>query len=111
MDHVLNIQVDKCDTVYTYLDKIAHLANNLSNAVLFRERQMITSAKKQVSEWTDNEKEIRNEAETMVQYLGNTRRIPKSGVLSYSFMEKLLRATHNPDFFAEGLPKIGRAHV
>ena len=105
MYRVLNIQVDKCDAVYTYLDRVAHLTNNLSNAVLFRERQMITSAKKDVKEWTDNEKEIRDEVETTIQYLGNTRRIPKSGVLSYNFMEKLLRATHNPDFFAEGLPK------
>ena len=72
MYRVLNIQVDKCDFVYTYLDKVAHLTNNLSNAVLFRERQMITSAKKDVKEWTDNEKEIRDEVETTIQYLGNT---------------------------------------
>ena len=105
MYRILNIQVSNSDTVYAYLDRIAHLTNNLSNAVLFRERQMITSAKKEIIAWTDNEKEIRKEAETTIQYLGSTRKIPKSGVLSYSFMEKLLRATHNPDFFAEGLPK------
>ena len=105
MYRVLNIQVDNSCAVYAYLDRIAHLSNNLSNAVLFRERQMITSAKKDVCEWTDNEKEIRTEAETTIQYSGNILRIPKSGVLSYSFMEKLLRATYNPDFFAEGLPK------
>lgn len=105
MYRILNVHVNRNDAVYPYLDRIAHLANDLSNAVLFRERQMITSAKKNVSEWTENEIEIRNEAEITVQYFGNTRKIPKSGVLSYYFMEKLLRVTHNPDFFAEGLPK------
>ena len=105
MYRILNVRVNRDDAVYPYLDRIAHLANNLSNAVLYRERQMITSAKKNVSEWTENEKEIRAEAENTVQYFGNTRMIPKSGVLSYYFMEKLLRVTHNSDFFAEGLPK------
>ena len=46
MYRILNIQVDNSCAVYAYLDWIAHLSNNLSNAVLFRERQMITSAKK-----------------------------------------------------------------
>ena len=105
MFRVLNIQINSKDSIYEYLDKTAHLANNLSNAVLFRERQMITSAKKDVSKWTENEKEIREEVNKTVEYSGNTRRISKSGVLSYNFMEKLLRATLNPDFFAEGLPK------
>lgn len=105
MYRVLNVQVCSSDTIYTYLDKTAHLANNLSNAVLFRERQMITSAKKSVEDWTDNEKEIRKEAETTIQNSTKYRRIPDSGVLSYNFMEKMLRFTNNPDFFAEGLPK------
>ena len=105
MYRILNVNVNRDDAVYPYLDRIAHLANNLSNAVLYRERQMITSAKKNVSQWTENEKEIRNEAEKTALDSGNTRHIPKSGVLSYSFIEKLLRTTHNPDFFAEGLPK------
>ena len=105
MYRILNIRVSESDAVYAYLDRIAHLSNNLSNAVLFRQRQMITSAKKDVKDWTDNEKEIRNEVEATIQYLGNTRKIPKSGVLSYNFTERVLRATQNPDFFAEGLPR------
>ena len=105
MYRILNIQVSESDAVYAYLDRIAHLSNNLSNAVLFRQRQMITSAKKDVKDWTDNEKEIRNEVEATIQYLGNTRKIPKSGVLSYNFAERVLRVTQNPDYFAEGLPR------
>ena len=76
MYRILNIQVSESDAVYAYLDRIAHLSNNLSNAVLFRQRQMITSAKKDVKDWTDNEKEIRDEVEATIQYLGNTRKIP-----------------------------------
>ena len=74
------------------------LAKNLSNAALFRIRQNFTARAKE--SYTDNEREVLAEIEATAEATGRAR--PKA-VMSYTFLEKLMRVTENPDYFA-GLP-------
>ena len=83
---------------FALADRNARLAKQLYNAALFRMRQVFTGWEKTVR--TDNEKEVFGELAVL------QREFPglKAGrVLSYRALEKLMRATGNPDFFA-GLP-------
>lgn len=76
----------------------SRLSKNLRNAALFRIRQNFTARNKDAL--TDNELEILAEIEATIQASGKAR--PKA-VMSYNFLERLMRVTENPDFFA-GLP-------
>ena len=69
------------------------------NASLFRVRQIFTGWDKSCR--TDNEVEIFNELDVLGKSFPNY--IPQRKVISYHQLEKLMRATNNPDFFA-GLP-------
>ena len=83
---------------FAFAQQNAHLAKLLYNAALFRMRQTFTGWDKAAR--TDHEQEVFEEL-TMLRaaYPGlGIRR-----VLSYRAMEKLMRVTQNPDFFA-GLP-------
>ena len=83
---------------FALADKNARLAKQLYNAALFRMRQVFTGWDKPIR--TDNEKEVFQELASLQQAYPelNVRR-----VLSYRALEKLMRVTKNPDFFA-GLP-------
>lgn len=81
------------------------LAKNLSNAALFRLRQNYTARSK--ASLTENEREVLSEIEATVTATGKAR--PKA-VISYAFLEKLMRVTNNPDYFA-GLPMQTAQHV
>ena len=85
--------------LYEYLDHHMHLSNNLYNATLFRIRQNFTSRKKEHP--TENELEVQREIEETLELCPHLKR-PKS-VLSYKFLERMMRVMDNPDFFA-GLP-------
>ncbi len=89
---------------YDYLSHISHCANDLYNAALFRERQLMSSSRKEVEDYSENEREIRNEFEQAVPRMKRVRAIPKSGFVSYAFLEEEMRVTRNPDYYAEGLP-------
>lgn len=89
---------------YDYLSHISHCANDLYNAALFRERQLMSSSRKEVEDYSENEREIRNEFEQAVPQMRRVRAIPKSGFVSYAFLEEEMRVTRNPDYYAEGLP-------
>ena len=84
---------------FGYCDDNTLLSNNLYNAALYRIRQLFTGHEKSVR--TPNEDEVFKEIET----LNNT--YPKYAItgrfFNYEQLEKLMRATNNPDFFA-GLP-------
>ena len=47
--------------LYDWCHKTTALANNLANAVRFRQRQVLTAVKKEPKDWTVNEKEIMDE--------------------------------------------------
>ena len=88
-------QPELCD----YLQRLGLLSNSLYNASLFRVRQIFTGWDK--PNRTDNEVEIFNELDVLAKSFPNY--IPQRKVISYHQLEKLMRATNNPDFFA-GLP-------
>ena len=83
---------------YALAQRNTLLAKQLYNAALFRLRQTFTGWEKE--DRTENEKEVFAELQRLrdaYPSLGIGR------VLSYRVLEKLMRVTRNPDFFA-GLP-------
>lgn len=48
MYHTLTVQIKQKDRLYKWCDTNAHLANNLYNAALFRQRQMMSASKKKL---------------------------------------------------------------
>ncbi len=84
--------------LWDYFHRHCMLSKNLKNAALFRMRQNFTAHGK--DNLTDNELEVLAEVENTIKRYHTGR--PKS-VISYGFMERLMRANSNPDFFA-GLP-------
>lgn len=102
MYHTLTVQVKQKDRLYKWCDTNAHLANNLYNAALFGQRQMMSASKKEANSLTPNELEILDE----VKLLENktNRKISTSGIMSYTYLDALLKYTKNNDYYAEGLP-------
>lgn len=95
---VVNVQIKKNHPLYGYCVEISKLSTNLFNAALFRQRQWLTSQSKEVL--TENELQVIKEVNETISKL----ELNKPGkIMSYNFIEKLMRVTDNPDFFA-GLP-------
>lgn len=84
--------------IFELFNKLGHLATNLYNAGLFRVRQNFTMHGK--DELHPLEQEVKEEIERTVKekHVGMPKRC-----MSYNFLEKQMRVTNNPDFFA-GLP-------
>ena len=82
--------------LFSLFNRYGVLATNLYNAGLFRVRQNFTMHGKEVLH--PLEQEVKQEIERTVtgKNLGHPRRS-----MSYLFLEKLMRVTWNPDFFAE----------
>ena len=95
---VIQCQITPDNLIYDYCDSNARKAKLLYNAALFRIRQIFTGWDK--DSHTDNEKEVFAEVDFLQQTYPS---IKVKRVISYSHLEKLMRVTHNPDFFA-GLP-------
>ena len=104
MYHSVNVQVKQGTALFQWCDYNAHCVNNLYNAALFRERQMMTSSKKAIHELTDNELEVMSEVENARQWMTHPREVPPSGVMSYTFLNDVMRFNCNPDYYAEGFP-------
>lgn len=103
MYHTLQIQVKQRNPLYAYLERTSHLANNLYNAGLFRCRQLITASKKEQKDLTENEKKVIKEFSTAFPDMKYS--------FGYASLDRVMRANHNPDFFAEGLSKQTAQHV
>ena len=84
--------------LFTLFSKYGVLANNLYNAGLFRMRQNFTMHGKNTLHPLEQEVKLETERTITEKQLGYPRRS-----MSYVFLEKLMRVTQNPDFFA-GLP-------
>ena len=99
--------------LFPYAERVTVLANNLSNAIRFRQRQVLTSVSKPESDWSDNEREVMDELAFAIPLMPKKVEMPTKGksFLSYWTLEKLMRFTQNPDFFVEGLPKQTAQHV
>lgn len=83
---------------YRYCEERAMLAWHLYNAALFRIRQIFTGWDK--SARSENEREVFSEVAALEAAYPN---IHVRKVIGYAHLEKLMRVTENPDFFA-GLP-------
>ena len=99
------IDKDRYAKLYFMLDSFSHLAKNLSNAAIYRLRQNFTSRGKDLL--SPNEKEVLSEIDLVIDTLGRPR--PKA-VISYPFLEKMMRLSENPDFFS-GLPMQTAQHI
>ena len=88
------IYVSKQHEMFPYFDGLAHKAKNLYNASLFRIRNTFTAHGK--TNVTSNEKEVLDE-------LALLKGQKTYRVLGYEVLQRLMRVTQNPDFFA-GLP-------
>ena len=114
MYHSVNIMV-KDGPVYEWCNTVAHNANNLYNAALFRIRQCMTSRKKDPASLTANELEVLAEIEQMNKSLvacnKKPRKLSKSGVLSYEFLFDLMSRTKNPDYYCETFPRQSAENV
>lgn len=95
---VVQCQVAQGNSIHDYCGSYAGLAKLLYNAALFRIRQIFTSYDKDSR--TDHEEEVFDEVKLLQQ---TYPAIKVKRVISYSHLEKLMRVTRNPDFFA-GLP-------
>ena len=95
---VVQSQVAYGNCIHTYCDSNARLAKLLYNAALFRIRQIFTGYQKESR--NQNEEEVFHEVEVLQQAYPS---IKVKRVVSYNHLEKLMRVTDNPDFFA-GLP-------
>lgn len=109
MYKVLNCIVKKGQPLYDYLDVFSHRANNLYNAALFRERQMMTSRNKEESELSLLQKEIIQEVDYAMSLMKKKRTISSSGVLNYGFLYDVMKYNQNPDYLA--LPAHTREYV
>lgn len=84
--------------LYQYSDSLARLAKNLKNAALFRIRQIYTGYNKDTR--SPNEQEVFDEV-ALLEKKYSSIKVKRN--ISYKHLEKLMRVTNNPDFFA-GLP-------
>ena len=53
-----SIHVKQKDPLFSYAEKLTALANNLSNAARFRQRQLLTASGKAPVLWTENEQDV-----------------------------------------------------
>lgn len=118
MYRTLNVIVHRTDLLYDWCDTTAHLANNLYNAALFRERQMMFSRNKEDDQLTDNEREIIEEVNKAIPILNSgiddpkkLVKVPKSGVMSYKLLDGIMKYNKNTDYLAAGLPRQTAQYV
>lgn len=111
---VINCQVGvSSGPVFEYFDKITKAGNCLYNATLFRIRQVLTLTEKPPEKWTDNEREVYDEILKALPLMPKKFAMPTKGrsILSYEFLNALLKASDNPDYRREGLPVQSAQHV
>ena len=102
------ISVNPGHPLFPYAEDITRLANNLANATRFRQRQVMTAVKKDKQDWTPNEQEILNELNSCMPIIPKPYQFVPSAKkfrLSYGFLEELFKASANPDYYAEKLPR------
>lgn len=106
------VYINEGHPLFKYADNLTALTNNLSNAARFRQRQVLSAVSKEEADWTANEREVMEEIRKTVPLIKKAS-MPTKGkhFLGYMFLEGILRVNHNPDFYAEGLPRQTAQHV
>ena len=95
MYSVVKTCIGKQHCLYDYCSKMTALSKSLYNAALFRLRNYFTAYNKSVI--TPLEQEVVDEFALLPTPV-------KGSLVSYYSLERVMRLTHNPDFFA-ALPK------
>lgn len=85
--------------LYGYFSALCGKAKLLHNAALFRIRNHFTGRKKE--HLTANEQEVEDEISLVLSTYAGLK--GPGTVLSYKILDKIMRITHNPDYFS-GLP-------
>ena len=102
----VKVNIPEKHLLYGYAQQLTALANNLSNAARFRQRQLMTAAKKEPADWTLNEQEVMDELYAAFPEEFGDGPVDRQGFLNvYGNLEKLMRRSENPDYFAEGFPR------
>ena len=99
MYHTTRTIIKNTHPLYEYCERVTKASKCLYNAALFRLRNNFTGRNKENP--TPNEILIQGEirlAEEAYEHMGAVK-----SVISYYKLEKMMRATHNPDFFSEDL--------
>lgn len=105
MYRVMKICIRQDDELFSWCGNITSKANSLENAALFRFRNVMTACGKDPAVWTANERAVMGEVSAAAAKHGLAVPAGKEFFLSYRLLEKTMRDTSNPDFFAAGLPK------
>lgn len=105
MYRTVNIQISRSSELFEWCSHNARCANNLYNAALFRERQMMSSTRKSLHQLTDNELEVMSEVEFAKPAMSKPREVPKSGFMGYVFLDAVMKYSGNPDYNAVGFPR------
>lgn len=124
MYHTIRYVVGENNALHPYFDNLAHLANNLHNATLFRIKQVLSGTKK--TTLTQNEQEVMDEIRSALPIMNairekaSTKRktefqpfeMPtvKTSFLSNTFLDTLMKVTSNRDYHAP-LPRQTAQHV
>ena len=72
----VKVNISEKHPLYGYAQQLTALANNLSNAARFRQRQLMTAAKKEPADWTANEQEVMDELYAALPEAFNGRSLP-----------------------------------
>lgn len=109
----VKVHIGKTHPLSAYMDQLTSLANNLANAALFRERQVMTAVSKPEDAWTENERTVMDEVRDTQFLLASDWQLPCEGksVLFYNCLDDIMKTTGNPDYFAKGLPRQSAQHV
>lgn len=99
---VSKVHINEKHNLFLWCDLITSLGKNLYNASLFRQRQLLTSSRKNDDELTDNEKEVIHEFVTALNLENRNSIRYRPGWMK---IEKVMKYHHNPDYYAKGLPR------
>lgn len=91
---VQKVHVGKDHIMYDWCDRNSAGANNLANACRFRQRQMITARRKQLSELSENEQQVFEEYKKAFDVTSIQETASKS---SWRDFELLMKINENPD--------------
>uniref|UniRef100_UPI003D7E5176 hypothetical protein n=1 Tax=Brotaphodocola sp. TaxID=3073577 RepID=UPI003D7E5176 len=90
--------------LFDYAETVTRLANHLSNAIRFRQRQVLTAVSKPATDWSANEQEVMQEILDAISQMKRPVPAPtkENHFLGYSFLDSVMKYTKNPDYYAKG---------
>ena len=99
--------------LFDYAETVTRLANHLSNAIRFRQRQVLTAVSKPATNWSANEQEVMKEILDTISQMKRPVPVPtkENHFLGYSFLDSVMKYTKNPDYYAKGLPRQTAQYV